>query len=188
MSIKKLYKFLLFFLLAQSLQADEYDDPSDFRVLTPEQQVHTLIREYRYERYWNSITLFSRARILTENTAVVKPLLFTYFKEINSILPDTDPDTLDWAFEIVQYILYDLFYGEGLLTKDEEEQLAVLYEERIDLSLRKYKQVDLIIFWYEIVIGIIRTKEHIGQTRPNYKREIFEKYTNLGYEDLAFYP
>jgi hypothetical protein len=111
---------------------------NDIRLLSPEEQVHTIIETFRYKLYYTRFISFTYCiDILLENPEGVKPVLFRYLKELN---PPLDKDRSDTSYAIIYYLIWREFYN--LFSREEEELLVEIYQEKLDYYLRTYKWVD----------------------------------------------
>jgi hypothetical protein len=189
--MRKIYVVLFFIVCLQNTYADKFDDfrllsheeqVYTIRLLSPEEQVHAMVETFKYyERL--PITFTYCSNILTENPEGVKPVLFRYLKELN---PPPPSDRSDMSYKIIDGILWSRFYFEKrLLTREEEELLAELYQEKLDYYLKTYKWVDRVVYGLDNFITILRTGEPMPYT-DEHNRSLVKKYTDLGYKDLRY--
>jgi hypothetical protein len=181
---KNLIVFISAVIIIQNIQSQSprYDDVSDFRELSPEQQLEFILENFNQYSDYRSIRYARRAGILAENPEILKPLLFKYLEEIN---PPPPCDRSDMRFAIIFDITWDEFYKRNkLFNNDESEQLANLFQKKIDYSLRTYKKVNNWVCALEICVVFIKTGVDIGP-RKQLRNEILRKYTDLGYKELT---
>jgi hypothetical protein len=163
-------------------QDNRYDDVSDFRELTPEQQLEFILENFNTYSDYRSLRYARRIEILAENSEIVKPLLFKYLEEMN---PPPQRDLSDMRFDIIFDIIWDEFYKRNnFFNSDESQRLVNLLQKKIDYSLRTYKKVNNWLCVFEICVVLIKTGVDIGP-RKQLKNEILQKYKDLGYNGLT---
>ena len=170
--------------------------------LSAEEKVEKLLEdELRYDIWWERTSTFNRYReILKYNNPQenIQALLerlekidmtpisrkqgaqFIYFEN-----PELRYSTgNDYAFNIFTSILI-VFHQQEMLNQDELNKLGTIYQQKIHKYLETYKVVDT-----EVVLAELRRQIVTGERKWNdprtleSTRDLYEKYTNLGYKDL----
>jgi hypothetical protein len=153
---------LLFIFFIPPINAEwiETNIVDDIRLLNPDEQVHAIIETFKhYDMYTRLITFTYCCNLLTENPEGVKPVLFRYLKESNPRpVNDLSNDLSGMTYRIIDNIIWDDFYFRNrLFTRDEEELLAELYQEKLDYYLKTYKRIDRIVYHLDDFIAYLRT-------------------------------
>jgi hypothetical protein len=163
---------IVLFINIVPLWSDEY---SDFRNLSPEQQIETIINDYRYGEYLGF--KFRRLEnILLERNEEIKPLLIDYLRRFDVPVYS---DYSDQVYIIIDRIIWTF---ELLFNESEKQELADIYRSKLDKYLRTYKKIDNTVIGMEIMIHKF-TYGRPMPMEPNYKQLMLEKYSKI-YDDL----
>jgi hypothetical protein len=166
---------IVFLSAAFTLPGDEY---TDFRLLTPDEQVQKVLADFRYTGFLGFE--FVRLRnIIMENPEKIKPIIFKLFEDIP---PFIYGNTSDVAYDIISNIMNE-FIIEGLLNKDEMYHLGDLYQKHVEYYLKTYKKIDALSIALEALSIQMKTGVKV-KLIPGYEKEFLKRYTDRGYKDL----
>jgi uncharacterized protein with von Willebrand factor type A (vWA) domain len=169
---------------AQSSDDGKYYDYSYLRGWSSEEIVQKLLDDYQYQSNWSTPNFWSQVEILLENYRSAIPVLLEYLKRF-------DLDSYrngNSGFEMFNRILFRRCWIETKWLNDKErEELIAIYQDKLDKYVDQYRVIDTMAILISSEIKNVKT----GVTRlyPEIKeqeaRELYEKYTNMGYEHLT---
>jgi hypothetical protein len=175
--MKKMFLIILFFVSWFPLTGEQNDARQAFRLLSPAEQLEKIFKETNYF----GIDYIWHRTVFLENPEA-KSLLFTHF---NSIEVPRYGDPVGIRYSILDNMLYRTLYLNNKLNRNEELLLVDIYKKHLDYYLKTYKTVDAFLISFEVIIHMIHDGKNIGDT-PGYGLRTYEKYKNLGYEDLKY--
>jgi len=182
---------------------------SPFRYLSANEKVEKLLDDLRYDKYWQSHYKFLEYRYILANDNSQENIqaLLHYFEKIDMIpysyiicSPSPPPSFViinhyDRAYDILSCILYYDFLKKKLLNQDDENRFCTIWQQKIHKCLETYKLVDVKVVSADILLDLFAGKREEKRLpadpraheeyRKVLTREVYEKYTALGYKDLA---